>query len=421
MKKLNISLKEEQEKAEQENLAELTSASGKIDHFGYRKTYSVQLGQILAIKTPARLGEPGIDIFGEVIPVREPETIDWKIGNGVKIINNKAVATVTGRPVVEKGRLSVFNIYEIENDVDISVGSIDYNGDVVIRGDVCDNYGIKATGNIQVGRNVSNAYMEAVGDILVGGNIISSKVIAGGASAHQQNLEKGLQYLFSALVEIEDSARFLKKEALFKNLSDREVIFGLIETKYKNVTKTITELIEYQNKLVADVQVAELLSVVNELKVFLDHTKQGINLRQLNLTTKKLGRLCRFYNKLDHPVASISANYIQNSFAEATGDIIIKGKGAYNSILEAGGKVSITGIPGVFRGGRIKAGKRVEVRELGSVGGSRVDVQVDEDGIISAAKVYDNVFINIGGRLLKLNKEMRNINARLDQNGQIVF
>ena len=31
-----------------------------------------------------------------------------------------------------------------------------------------------------MGRNVSNAYMEAVGDILVGGNIISSKVIAGG-------------------------------------------------------------------------------------------------------------------------------------------------------------------------------------------------------------------------------------------------
>ncbi len=61
------------------------------------------------------------------------------------------------------------------------------------------------------------------------------------------------------------------------------------------------------------------------------------------------------------------------------------------------------------------------VRELGSIGGSRVDVQVDADGRISAEKVYDNVFINIGGRLLKLNKEMRNINARLDQNGQIVF
>ena len=27
---------------------------------------------------------------------------------------------------------------------------------------------------------------------------------------------------------------------------------------------------------------------------------------------------------------------------------------------------------------------------------------VDEDGIISAAKVYDNVFINIGGRLLRI-------------------
>ncbi len=73
-------------------------------------------------------------------------------------------------------------------------------------------------------------------------------------------------------------------------------------------------------------------------------------------------------------VASISVHYIQNSLVEATGDIIIKGKGVYNSSLEAGGNVLITGVPGVSR----------------------------------------------GGRLLKLNKEMRKI-ARLDQNGQIVF
>lgn len=53
--------------------------------------------------------------------------------------------------------------------------------------------------------------------------------------------------------------------------------------------------------------------------------------------------------------------------------------------------------------------------------GSRVDVLIDEDGKISAERVYDNVFIIIGGRSLKVNKEMRNINARLDRDGQIVF
>lgn len=412
---------EEEAKVNQENLAELASSADKIDYFGFRKTYSVQLGQILAVKKPARHGKPGINVFGEEIPVREPRTIEWKIGNGVKIINDKAVAVIMGRPVVEKGRLFVYNIYEVENDVDISVGSIDYNGDVVVNGDVCDNYSVKATGDIRVGRNVSNAYMEAAGSILVDGNIISSKIIAGGASASQQALEKGLRTLYNIFIEVEDSAAALKKEELFRNLSEREVIYGLLETKYKDTPVIINELFAYQQKLETDDQLSDLTSVLNELKIFVDGKKHSIDLKQLGVLTRKVGRLSSFYSKIDNPEASIYANYIQNSFVEATGDIIVKGKGAYNSILEAGGSVKIVGLPGVFRGGRIKASKGVVVRELGSIGGSRVDVQVDADGRISAEKVYDNVFINIGGRLLKLNKEMRNINARLDQNGQIVF
>ena len=169
-----------------------------------------------------------------------------------------------------------------------------------------------------------------------------------------------------------------------------------------------------------DDQLSDLTSVLNELKIFVDRKKHSIDLKQLGVLTRKVGRSSSFYSKIDNPETSIYANYIKQ-FCRSDRDIIVKGKGAYNSILEAGGSVKIVGLPGVFQGGRIKASKGVVVRELGSIGGSRVDVQVDADGRISAEKVYDNVFINIGGRLLKLNKEMRNINARLDQNGQIVF
>ena len=247
--------------------------------------------------------------------------------------------------------LFVYNIYEVENDVDISVGSIDYNGDVVVNGDVCDNYSVKATGDIRVGRNVSNAYMEAAGSILVDGNIISSKIIAGGASASQQALEKGLRTLYNIFIEVEDSAAALKKEELFRNLSEREVIYGLLETKYKDTPVIINELFAYQQKLETDDQLSDLTSVLNELKIFVDGKKHSIDLKQLGVLTRKVGRLSSFYSKIDNPEASIYANYIQNSFVEATGDIIVKGKGAYNSILEAGGSVKIVGLPGVFRGG----------------------------------------------------------------------
>ena len=82
-----------------------------------------------------------------MIPVGNQKQLTGKSGTGLKSSIIKRVATVTGQPGLLKGEGYRYSIFiEIENDVDISVGSIDYNGDVVIRGDVCDNYGVKATG-----------------------------------------------------------------------------------------------------------------------------------------------------------------------------------------------------------------------------------------------------------------------------------
>ena len=403
------------------NSSKPINSLGKIDYFGFTKINSVRPGQILATKTPPEYGKPGINIFGQEIPVREPKDLDWMIGDGVTIIKNKAVAIKSGRPVIDNGKLSIFNIFYVEKDVDITVGSIDFNGDVIINGDVCDNFSVIATGIIKVGRNVSHAKIEAGGSIWIDGSVISSKIIAGGSSAYHQHIEYDLNCLLKIFEEVEESVSALKEETLFKNLSEREIIFGLLETKYKNTTELIKELLEYQAMLADDLKTPELLSIVNELKIFLDSTNQSINLRLLGLLKKKVGKVCRIYMNIANTKASIHVNYIQNSSVQATGDIIIKSKGAYNSTLKAGGEVLINGVPGVFRGGEIKARKAVVVRELGSIGGSRVEVQVDGDGKITAERVYDNVYINIGGRLFKLNKEMRNINARLDNNGQIVF
>jgi uncharacterized protein (DUF342 family) len=398
-----------------------TEVSGKIDYFGFREISSVRPGQVLAIKKPPRYGKPGINIFGEEIPVQEPKDIEWNIGERVTIIGNKAVALKSGRPVINKGKLSIFNIYYVEKDVDISVGSINYNGDVTINGDVCDNFSVIASGVIKVGRNVSHAKIESGGSICIDGSVISSRIIAGGLAAYHQRIESNFQNLYTTFVKVEKSVFALKKEDLFKKLSERELIFGLFETKYKSITEIINELLEYQAILPDDLKTPELLSVINELKIFLDTTNLDIDLTLLGVIKRKVGKVCRIYKDIINTKASIQTSYIQNSIVQATGDIIINNEGAFNSTLDAGGKVIINGIPGVFRGGKIKAHKAVIVRELGSIGGSRVEVQVAEDGKITAEKVYDNVYIKVGGRFIKLNKEMKNITARLDSNGQIIL
>lgn len=416
--RIDYVFKDSQNKEEKIKPAEV---SGKIDYFGFRDTGSVKPGQVLAVKKPAVYGKPGINVLGEEIPVQEPKDIEWNIGDGVTIIGDKAVALKSGRPVIDKGKLSIFNIFHVEKDVDISVGSINYNGDVTINGDVCDNFSVIATGVIKVGRNVSHAKLESGGSIYINGSVISSRIIAGGLAAYHQRIENNFQNLYTTIVKVEKSVFALKKEDLFKKLSERELIFGLFETKYKNIKEIIKELLEYQTMLPDDSKTPELLSVINELKIFLDTTNLDIDLTLLGVIKRKVGKVCRIYKDIINTKASIQTSYIQNSIVQATGDIIINNEGAFNSTLDAGGKVIINGIPGVFRGGKIKAHKAVIVRELGSIGGSRVEVQVAEDGKITAEKVYDNVYIKVGGRFIKLNKEMKNITARLDSNGQIIL
>lgn len=392
----------------------------KIDYFGFIKIYSVKPGQILAVKAEPRHGKPGIDVYGQEIPVEEPKDIEWNIGEGVILIGNRAVATRSGRPVIENGKLSVLNIFYVDKDVDITVGSINYNGDVLVSGSVAEHFAVKATGLIKVGKNVSHATIEAGGDIWINGNIFGSKVTAGGSSAYYQQVAYNFEKLSSTFEEVEEAVSSLKEESLFKNSTERQLICGLFETKYKETREIISDLVEHQSMLAEDLQNPKILAVINELKIFLDCTAHNIDLVVLGFIKREVGKICRIFGNIANKKSSIYTEYVQNSFLQATGDIKINKKGAFNSTLISGGKVIIDGMPGVFRGGKIKAREAVIVRELGSIGGSKVEVEVEEDGKIIIDQVYDNVFIKIGGRVHRLDREMKNIKARLHK-GEILL
>lgn len=392
----------------------------KIDYFGFINIYSVKPGQILASKTKPRRGKPGIDVYGQEIPVEEPKDIEWNIGEGVILIGNRAVATRSGRPIIENGKLSILNIFYVDKDVDITVGSINYNGDVLINGSVAEHFTVKATGLIKVGRNVSHATIEAGGDIWINGNIFGSKITAGGSSAYYQQIAYYFEKLYSTFEEVEEAVLSLKEESLFKNSTERQIIFGLFETKYKETREIISDLVEHQSMLAEDLQNPKVLSVINELKVFLDCAFHNIDLVALSFIKREVDKIRRIFGNIANKKSSIYTEYVQNSFLQATGDIKINKKGAYNSTLISGGKVIIDGVPGVFRGGKIKAREAVIVRELGSIGGSKVEVEVEEDGKIIIDQVYDNIFIKIGGRVHRLDREMKNIKARLHK-GEILL
>ena len=76
------------------------------------------------------------------------------------------ISQVNGHASLIEDKVFVSNVYEVE-DVDVSTGDINYDGSVLVKGNVRSGYSIVAKGNIEVNGVIEGSYLKAEGDILL--------------------------------------------------------------------------------------------------------------------------------------------------------------------------------------------------------------------------------------------------------------
>ncbi|MBO5055969.1 MAG: DUF342 domain-containing protein [Eubacterium sp.] len=176
------------------------NSDGSVDFFHLNTICHCSKGDVLARLFPADTGAYGMTVYGEKVKPRDVKHAALKFGHNISISEDKQVLTAEtdGHVTLVEGKVFVSNVFEVEN-VDISTGDIDYEGSVKINGNVCTNFTVRASGNIEVRGVVEGAYLEAGGDIIIArgmngmargvlkaqGNVISkfienAKVSAGG-------------------------------------------------------------------------------------------------------------------------------------------------------------------------------------------------------------------------------------------------
>ncbi|HKM35849.1 MAG TPA: FapA family protein [Lachnospiraceae bacterium] len=141
---------------------------GSVDFFHLNSISHCQAGDILARLTPADPGECGTSIQGLKIKPRDVKKATLRYGNNIDISEDKQVLTskVDGHVTLVDDRVFVSNNLELQN-VDISTGNIEFEGNVTVNGNVQSNFSVKARGNIMVNGLVEGAYLEAGGDIII--------------------------------------------------------------------------------------------------------------------------------------------------------------------------------------------------------------------------------------------------------------
>lgn len=134
---------------------------------------NVTQGQLVGEKIPATEGVPGKNIFGDLVPPKPGKDFILRKGKNTRIEDLKIYAIVDGQVSVEKKVIHVFPVYEVKGDIDMSVGNIDFVGNVIIKGNVLTGFEVKAKGDIRVYGTVEDAKLEAGGSIYIQAGIVA--------------------------------------------------------------------------------------------------------------------------------------------------------------------------------------------------------------------------------------------------------
>ncbi|SFP91623.1 hypothetical protein SAMN02910358_00064 [Lachnospiraceae bacterium XBB1006] len=142
---------------------------GTVNYHDLNTVSIVQKGQKLAERIPADLGDPGVDVFGNEVKPRNVKEAVLSYANNITLSEdgNAIFSDVTGHATLTQGKVFVSDVLDIPADVDTSTGDIDYEGAVLVHGNVKSGFKVRAKGDVVVEGVVEGAEVISEGQIVI--------------------------------------------------------------------------------------------------------------------------------------------------------------------------------------------------------------------------------------------------------------
>lgn len=143
---------------------------GSVDYKNLNNIQSIKEGDVICEITPAIPGVNGLTITGQSYPcdIRGTEAV-IPAGRNTTISEDRTLllSQKTGHITFVGGKFQVNPTLNIGGNVDNNTGNLDYDGDIVIAGDVRNGFSVKATGSIIIRGSVEGAQITASGPITI--------------------------------------------------------------------------------------------------------------------------------------------------------------------------------------------------------------------------------------------------------------
>ncbi|MBE0363586.1 hypothetical protein PULV_a1049 [Pseudoalteromonas ulvae UL12] len=144
-------------------LSPQVQADGKVDMRNLGAIITVNPGAPLMQRVPPTKGEDGFTVFGDALPAKPGRDFALQVMDGTALDPsnpNILVADAVGVPVALTRGMRVDDVICYDN-IDVTTGHVEFDGSVIVSGDVKDGMKVKATGDITVLGFVESATLES--------------------------------------------------------------------------------------------------------------------------------------------------------------------------------------------------------------------------------------------------------------------
>lgn len=160
-------------------------ADGTVDLRDLSAVKNVKKGEKLATRIPAKQGQDGYTVTGQVLKPKRVKEARIPKGRNTVILEDgiTLVADIDGKLEYDEHNVYVNSVYTISGDLDSSIGNVDFVGSVVVYGSIHSGFSIKAGGSVEVKGPVDDAVIIAGEDIFLSYGIQGtekSKLVARG-------------------------------------------------------------------------------------------------------------------------------------------------------------------------------------------------------------------------------------------------
>ncbi|WP_166114302.1 FapA family protein [Pseudoalteromonas sp. Z9A5] len=200
---------------------------GKVDMKNLGAIITVKPGAPLMQRVAATLGEDGYTVFGDLIPASPGKEFQLQPFEGTKIDPSNSsilIADCKGVPVALPRGMRVDDVLCFDN-VDVSTGHVDFDGSVIISGDIKDGMRVKANGDITVLGFVESGIVESESAVTIVLGAIGRKRENEGAFTCLITAKRTISIGYAQYCNIKtEQDLFIERQSLHCDLSAKRLI-----------------------------------------------------------------------------------------------------------------------------------------------------------------------------------------------------